>query len=133
VITLDTSGIFAFLNRRDSSHERVKALLAAESKPWMVPASTLGEVSYLIEQRSTQDVLEAFLEDLEKAKYALDCGEQDFARVRALVRRYADLPLGLVDAAVMACAERNGGRVLTLDWRHLGVVAREGRIAMLPT
>jgi predicted nucleic acid-binding protein len=63
----------------------------------------------------------------------LDCGEQDFARVRTLVRRYADLPLGLVDAAVLACAERNGGRVLTLDWRHFGVVARVGRITVLPT
>lgn len=49
-----------------------------------------------------------------------------------LVRRYADLELGLVDAAVIACAERNGGRVLTLDLRHFGVVAREGTITIVP-
>jgi hypothetical protein len=49
VITLDTSGVFAFLNRRDSNHERVTNLLSAEPTPWIVPASILGEVSYLIE------------------------------------------------------------------------------------
>jgi uncharacterized protein len=62
----------------------------------------------------------------------LDCGEQDVPRIRTLVRRYADLPLGFADAAVIACAERYGGRVLTLDLRHFGVVAREGNLTLLP-
>jgi uncharacterized protein len=52
--------------------------------------------------------------------------------VRRLVQRYADLPLGFADASVIACAERNGGRVLSLDKRDFGVVAREGRITLLP-
>jgi predicted nucleic acid-binding protein len=49
-----------------------------------------------------------------------------------LIGRYADLPLGLTDAMVVACTERNGGRVLTLDRRHFGVVAGEGTITVLP-
>ena len=40
-------------------------------------------------------------------------------------------PLGLVDAAVIACAERNGGPTLTLDQRDFGVVSRE--VEMLPS
>ena len=56
----------------------------------------------------------------------------DFARIRELVGRYADLPLGFADASVIACAERNGGRVLTFDARDFGVVAREGTIQPLP-
>ena len=40
--------------------------------------------------------------------------------------------LGFSDAAVNALADRRGGRVLTLDLRHFGVVAREGRIVLLP-
>ncbi|CAN5537467.1 hypothetical protein BH23CHL5_BH23CHL5_01160 [soil metagenome] len=49
--------------------------------------------------------------------------------------RYADLPLGYANATVIAAAERNGGRILTLDHRHFGVVARKGtiRIFSLPT
>ena len=62
----------------------------------------------------------------------LDNGDRDIPRVRALVQRYADMPLGYADAAVIACAERNSGRVLTLDLRHFGVVAREGTITILP-
>ncbi len=53
-------------------------------------------------------------------------------RIRALARRYADLPLGFADAAMIACAKRHGGRVLTLDLRHFGVVAREGGLIVLP-
>jgi len=51
---------------------------------------------------------------------------------RNLARRYADLPLGYADAAVIACAERSRGLVLTLDMRDFGVVAREGTIQILP-
>jgi hypothetical protein len=36
------------------------------------------------------------------------------------------------NAAVVACAERNGGQVLTLDRRDVGMVAREGTISVLP-
>jgi len=107
-------------------------VLNVDLGPWIVPAPILCETAYLLERRSTIAALDAFLGDLEHGVFALDCGEQDLSRVRELVRRYADLPLGLVDAAVIACAERNGGRVLTLDLRHFGVVAREGRIVPLP-
>jgi len=65
------------------------------------------------------------------AAQSLDCGEDDFPRIRELVTRYADLPLGFADAAVVACAERNGRRVLALD-RDFAVVAREGTIVVLP-
>jgi predicted nucleic acid-binding protein len=45
---------------------------------------------------------------------------------------FRDLPLGYADAAVIACVERRGGNVLTLDRRHFGVVEREGTIRVLP-
>lgn len=72
----------------------------------------------------------SLLHDLNSSRYHLDCGESDFVRIAALVQRYADFPLGFVDAAVVACAERHGGRVLTTDFRHFGAVAREGTISL---
>jgi predicted nucleic acid-binding protein len=77
-------------------------------------------------------VLDAFLSDLESGAFSLDCGEDDLPRVRELVGRYADLPLGFADAAVIACAERTSGRVLSFDRRHFLLVAREGRISVIP-
>lgn len=133
MITLDTSALLALLNRGDPQHDRIVSQVAAEPGPFVLPVSMLGELGYLVERRAPFGALAAFLRDIENAAYRLDCGEQDFPRISALVARYADLPLGLVDAAVIACAERNGGRVLTLDLRHFGVVAREGRLTILPT
>ena len=48
------------------------------------------------------------------------------------MERYADLPLGFADAAVIACAERNGGRVMTFDRSDFDVVAAEGPITIVP-
>jgi predicted nucleic acid-binding protein len=132
MITLDTSALFVLLHEPDRDHARVRAELDADRGPYFIPAAILGEATYLIERDLPPAALDAFLADVEDGGYTLDCGEQDFPRARHLVRRYADLPLGFVDAAVIACAERRGGRVLTLDLRHFGVVAREGTITILP-
>jgi predicted nucleic acid-binding protein len=132
MITLDTSGLFALMNRRDPAHAKVRKALLADRGPYLVPAGILGEIAYLVEHRYGTRMLDALLADLESGTFRLDCGDDDLGRVRALVDRYADLPLGFADAAVIACAERNGGAVLTLDRRDFGVVAREGKIVMLP-
>ena len=97
-----------------------------------MPAGILAEISYMVEKRLNVEALESLLADLESGGFTLECGAEDFGRIRELVRRYADLPLGFADACVIACAERSGGRVLTLDLRHFGVVAGEGSISVLP-
>lgn len=132
MITLDTSAVVALLDARDQDHDRVREALAADAGPYLLPVGILAEITYFIERRIGQKVLDAFLASVEMGDLALDCGEQDLARIRWLVNRYADLPLSFADAAVMACAERHGGRVLTLDLRHFGVVAREVSLILLP-
>ena len=132
MITLDTSALYALLNRRDRAHRPAVEALEADPGPYLVPAATLGEISYLVEERLGVGVLDLLLADLESGAFTLDCGENDLGRARQLVERYADLALGYVDAAVIACAERSGGRVLTFDRRDFGVVAAEGTITVLP-
>jgi predicted nucleic acid-binding protein len=44
-------------------------------------------------------------------------------RARDLIRTYADLPLGVVDASVIAVAERlRATQIATLDVRHFTIV-----------
>ncbi len=86
--TLDTSVIFSLLNRKDKDHERVLQALRAAKPPFYVPSGILAEIAYLIEQRLEQRVLLAFLSDLQKGNFVLDCGENDMPRVEALVTRY---------------------------------------------
>lgn len=131
VITLDTSGLYAVLNRRDREHERAKQALADAGSPYLVPCGILAEIAYLLEHRMPA-ALDPFLADLETGAFGLDCGEGDFPRVRQLVTHYADLPLGFADAAVVACAERSASLVLTFDMRDFEIVAGEGTIQVVP-
>ncbi len=132
MITLDTSCVLALLNDRDPSHHRCREVLIGERGPLVIPAGIISELTYMIEARFGRHGLDPFLADCEAGHYTVDCGDVDFPRIRELVDRYADLGLGFADAAVVACAERRGGRVMTLDRRHFDVVAKEGRIAILP-
>jgi len=102
-----------------------------ERPPFVVPAGILGELTHMVEARLGAATLDALLEDFETGAYSIDCGERDIPRIRALLERYADLSLGFADAAVVACAERSGGGVLTFDLRDFGPIAREGRITLV--
>jgi predicted nucleic acid-binding protein len=130
VIVLDTSALLALLDADDPDHAACSASLRRERAPYVVPAGILAEVAYLVERKLGLDVLEIFLGDLAGGALTLDWGEDDLPRIAELARRYADLPLGFADASVVACAERSGGRVMTLDRRDFSVVAREGTIAL---
>lgn len=132
VITLDTSGMFALLDRRERNHQAAKDALLADPGPYLVPAGALCELGYMVKARLGPTVLDALLADIEAGSYSLDCGDDDLPRIRELLARYSDLALGFTDAAVIACAERSGGKVLTFDRRDFDVVAREGKISILP-
>lgn len=131
-LTVDTS---ALVETFDACAERfgdVTAVLnAAEHSP-LVPATVLCEIGYLAERRYGRRVIDRVLAEFETGGLELDCGERDIGRVRQLIARYDDLPLGSADAFVAACAERNGGRILTLDRRHFDVVGRELGLEVLP-
>ncbi len=86
----------------------------------------------MVDRRLGAHVLELFLEDLEVGPFTIDCGNDDLLRIRYLVRRYAILPLGFADAAVVACAERHGGLILGRDVRDFQMVSCECKIALVP-
>jgi hypothetical protein len=49
--------------------------------------------------------------------------DSDWSRIYELMEQYLDLPLGMVDASVIALAERREVDVIaTLDQRHFNVV-----------
>jgi uncharacterized protein len=137
VLIVDAGPLFAATARKDPDHERCAALLQQHAgAPLIVPTLVLAEVAYLVGAR-VGPAAECAL------THALDSGElvseppvpADWARIGELCERYADLPLGLVDASVVALAERLGvARVATLDRRHLGAVRPRhvDRLELLP-
>jgi hypothetical protein len=106
--------------------------LEEERGPLILPVPIMSEVAYMIEALFGVRLLSAFLEDIEAGGYTLDCCLKDVGAIRELVNRYSDLPLGLADGSVIACAERSGKCVMTLDRRHFDVVGRELGLTVLP-
>jgi predicted nucleic acid-binding protein len=134
VITLDTSAVLALLRTQDREHAACRAIVEADRGPLIIPVAVLAEIMCMLEATVPDHVVESFLEDLISGTYEMVWQEADLARVLELEKRYRDLRLGFADSAVIACAERHGGQVLTLNRRDFPVVARgERTITVLPS
>lgn len=135
-LILDTSVLLAALDAADPDHGRCAALLTEASEDLLVPSLVLGELDYWCHERLTAEAWLAFLEDLLEGAYtSLGPTQDDLRRCHELQSTYADLRLGVVDASVMALAERLGEpKVATLDHRHFGTVRPRhvGALALLP-
>lgn len=84
----------------------------------------MTEVAYLLETRLGPIPEVRFLGDLASGNLVTEpVLPSDLIRIAELVAIYHDLPLGTVDASVIATAERLGISVIaTLDRRHFTVV-----------
>jgi uncharacterized protein len=89
-----------------------------------VPTLVVAEVTYLLRSRLGWQAEVRFLGDLASADLVLEpIDAADPVRIAELVARYRDLPLGTIDASVVAAAERLGvTEVATTERRHFGVV-----------
>jgi len=131
VLVFDTSAVVALQDRRDRMYAAALDVLQHEPGPYILPAGILAEVDSLLTTRSP-GAMDQLLGSLIDGSLFLDCGDQDPPRVRELMTRFSDLRLGYADAAVIACAERNGGRILTFDRAAFDVVARDVPITPVP-
>jgi uncharacterized protein len=120
----DTGPILAALDAADQDHHRCARLLQEARTDLIVPALVLAEVDYWCHERLTAEAWLSFLEDVLAGAYRLEPpSPADLERCRELQRQYHDLRLGVVDASVMALAERLAEtEIATLDHRHFTVV-----------
>jgi uncharacterized protein len=90
----------------------------------IIPTLVLTEATYLLGTRLGWEPEVRFLGDLATGGFALEpVSPADLLRIAELVAKYHDLPLGTVDASVVAAAERlQITDVATLDRRHFTVV-----------
>jgi predicted nucleic acid-binding protein len=95
----------------------------------------ITEVTYLLGSRLGSAAEVRFLGDLAAGNLIPEpVAAGDWLRIAELVSQYRDLPLGTVDASVVATAERLGVmQVATLDRRHFTVVQpAHGSFELLP-
>ena len=120
----DTGPLLAALDAADPDHERCALLLIEADEDLVVPVLVLAELDYWCARRLAPVAWLTFLDDLLAGIYRVESPTvSDLARCRELQTRHADLALGVVDASVMALAERLGEpKVATLDQRHFRAV-----------
>lgn len=121
-IVVDTGPLIAMVNARDDHHAAVRMWLAsAASRDLLIPSLVLTEVCQYIEKHLGGIAEAAFIESLlASPQFAIYHPlNDDFSRMAVLMRQYADWPLGIADAAVVATAERvKTMEVATIDRRH---------------
>jgi uncharacterized protein len=122
VAVVDAGPLYAAANSADPDHARSLAVLQRTDLQPVIPALAVTEVSQLLGRRNGPPAEARFLRGL--ADFAVEApAPEDFPRIAELIERYADFPLGGVDASVIALAERLDTRlVLTLDHRHFSAV-----------
>ncbi|CRK59882.1 hypothetical protein [Alloactinosynnema sp. L-07] len=111
-------------NDRDDHHQRCLALLEGHMGPVLVPAPVVVEVCQLLESRRGSRAEALFLSALGEGELqVVNLLPVDYVRAAKLVEKYADLPIGAVDACVIAVAERlDVHEIATLDRKHFSVV-----------
>ncbi|ETK34353.1 type II toxin-antitoxin system VapC family toxin [Microbispora sp. ATCC PTA-5024] len=108
MIVIDSGPLVAAVNIRDRHHEACARLLRSHPGPLLVPATVVTEVCRLVEKRQGSKAEAAFLRSFGSGLTLVDLTERDLQRMSSLVEAYASLPLGAVDASVLAVAERLG-------------------------
>jgi len=133
VVVADTGAVLALLDADDEHHDQIRALYAAEPDAWVLPWAVLPEVDYLVGRTLGSAAESAWLDDLAAGAFEIEWGSpRDIAAARTIESRYAALAIGLVDAVVMATAERLRADIATVDLRHFGAVRLAHSPKLLP-
>ncbi len=134
MIVADTGAVYALIDSRDRHHRALRKLFEADPDTWVLPWAILPEVDYLVGKRLGQKVEEEFLEDLAEGRFAVVLGDEgDLVEASRICRKHRALRFGLVDAVVMAVAERlKADAIATLDVRDFGSVTLEGSPKLYP-
>lgn len=134
MIVADTGAVYALVDSSDRHHVSLRRLFESDPDAWVLPWAVLPEVDYLVSKRLGSRIGDEFLEDLADGRFAVAWGDEgDLAAARRICRRYSSLNFGLVDAVVMAVAERlKAEAIATLDVRDFGAVALKGSPKLYP-
>ncbi len=133
-VLLDAGILYAYYDRSDDWHARALGVLRQEAGGLVVPAPVIPEVDHLLVRRLGPKAQQVFYRALADGDYIVaDLPHDRFERVADLNRRFAELAIGFVDAAIVAIGEVTGVRRLaTTDRRHFAVVASALAWELLP-
>jgi len=124
VLIVDTGPLVAAADRTDRHHQTCLDLLETATGPLVTTAMVVAEAVYLLTRELGAHAEASFYDAIIDGTLTVEpLVASDWQRIRELVDRYHDLPLGGTDASLIAVAERLGAtRIATLDRAHFRVV-----------
>lgn len=128
MILLDTSGLLAAIDAAEDRHVASATALREADPPLLLSPFVLSELDHFLTTRRGVAPEMALLSQVAAGAYQLEPFDRhDVARALAIVKKYADLGIGLADASIVVLADRHDvSDVLTLDERHFRTVRRAG-------
>ena len=119
---IDTGFIFATLDEKDSYHDSCVNAYKNEYFP-LLPEIILPELAYLILRELNIKTLVDFLRSVANGDFELvRTTKSDLERAAEILEKYNDNNIDLVDACILAIAERlEIEKILTVDRRHFSV------------
>lgn len=123
MLLVDTGVFVSAADRSEHRHSECVALLR-ERQDLYVAGPVIPETAWMLESRLGPFAEERFVSLVTSGRIEIvDLVSVDYLRVLALIRRYADLGLGFVDASIVAVAERlQVTTIATLNRRDFAVV-----------
>jgi len=133
-VLLDTGIVYAYYDRSDAWHVRSRKVIEQEQRGLLLPAPVIPEIDHLLGIRLGPKSRQTFYAGIVGGAYLVcDLPQDRYARVAELNRRFEDLDLGFVDAAIVAIAESLGlSRVATTDRRHFAPLASALSLDLVP-
>ena len=122
-VIVDTGILFALADRRDFRHKAVQKFLAENPDTLIVPGPVVWETCTSLLEYLGPDAELGFLRSLANRELLVEQPtDTDLVRVIEILKQYRDARFGVVDASVMAIAERLQIQViLTLDRRDFTI------------
>jgi predicted nucleic acid-binding protein len=123
---VDASALIGAADMSEPEHARCVETLGRRDLYLVLPALVVAEAAYLIERRLGPSAEAAFAWGLNGLEMESPL-PADWPLIADLVERYADFPLGTVDASIAVLADRLGtDLIITLDRRHFGAIRSPG-------
>jgi len=128
LILVDAGPLVALFDADDQHHATCVSALRSINEPLATAWPPLVEAMYLLADQPAAQ--EAVWEMFERgALILLPLDVLDLPRIRELMRKYADRPMDLADAALVRLAEREGLRkIFTIDRQDFSVYRLHNRI-----
>ena len=111
----------------------MRTVAHARASPLIIPVLVVTEVAYHMGDRIGLKAELAFARSIQRGEPVIgQVAASDWGRIESLVDEYADMTLGVVDASVIALAERlRLTTIATLDRRHFSAVRPRHTEALL--